>query len=45
VAELHVFRQRGVCAIALVLAVVVLRSQHFLLSLDDAKTEIAMASL
>jgi hypothetical protein len=42
---LHFFRQRGVRTIALVLAVIVLRNQLFLLSLDDAKTELAVSSL
>jgi hypothetical protein len=43
--ELHFFRQKAVRAIAIIPAVVVLRNQHFLLSLDDAKTELAVASL
>jgi hypothetical protein len=39
------FRQRGVCAIAVVHAVIVLRRQHFLLSFGYADTEFTLVSL
>jgi hypothetical protein len=45
VAELHLFRQRRVSAIAIIFAVVVLRRQHFLLSFGYADSELTVASL